>query len=391
MNAVTTFLARLNVRRKIFISPLSSYNEKFYSRNLLFQCLYDQKKRSVFAAGGRYDQLIRDHQPIASRRAQIHAVGCQIAWTGLCSDIINHIKRVSKTKAKKRSQDILNTAWSSRRCDVLVRSFDQDLLDLVGTVILQELWANNISSELAERNVEGAPENPFTKNIDRNEEHSWIVLIKSEELVKVKNTIRNDEIELKTSELAGHIRGEIRERDRMEERTSKIPLPRHSSQPETNTSSGDRETDVKILMSENKGKKVNRKTIVEEGEMTPKCQRCKMQNKTNKIRPAQRHRQNFLQSCADAPIIAVETKDEIFDGIGDTRLSDPESWRKFIQSAAPGERQYLGQLQNMLRDMAEETTTTAVAQGGRRGGGTAIVYNFRTKACLLYNLGKGAS
>ena len=382
MKAVTTFLARLNVRRKIFISPLSSYNEKFYSRNLLFQCLYDQKRRSVFAAGGRYDQLIRDHQPIASRRAQIHAVGFQLAWTGLCGDIINYIKRVSKSKAKKRSQDLLNAVWRSRRCDVLVRSFDQDLLDSVGTAILQELWANNISSELAERNVEDATENPFTKNSDRNEEHSWIVLIKSEELIKVKNTSRNDEIELKTSEVASHIRGEIRERDRMEERTSKTPLPRHSSQSETNIPIGERDIDIKILMSENKGKKINRKTIVGEGETLPMRQRLNsgaLWSNADKI-SAQRHRHLFLQNCADTPIIAVEIKDEIFDGIGETHLSDPESWRKFVQSTAPGERQYLGQLQTMLRAMAKEATPSA--------SGNAIVYNFRTKACILYHLGK---
>lgn len=96
---------------------------------------------------------------------------------------------------------------------------------------------------------------------------------------------------------------------------------------------------------------------------------------------AQYHRQEFLQRCADSPIVAIETKDEVFDGIIDTRLSDPESWKKFIQNAAPGERQYLGQLQTMLKGMARETTG---------GNCNAIIYNFRTKACFSYYLGKGA-
>ena len=95
---------------------------------------------------------------------------------------------------------------------------------------------------------------------------------------------------------------------------------------------------------------------------------------------AQFHRRQYLHSCADSPIVAVETKDEVFDGIVETRLSDPESWRKFIQNAAPGERQYLGQIQSLLKNMAKETS-----QGGNTN---AIIYNFRTKACISYNLGR---
>lgn len=94
---------------------------------------------------------------------------------------------------------------------------------------------------------------------------------------------------------------------------------------------------------------------------------------------AQFYRQEYLQSCSDSAIVAIETKDDVFDGIIETRLSDGESWRRFIQSAAPGERQYLGQLQNLLRTMSKETT---------EGNTNAIIYNFRTKACISYNLGK---
>ena len=156
-------------------------------------------------------------------------------------------------------------------------------------------------------------------------------------------------------------RNEIRERDRREERASKAPMLRQSSQPESNTPSKDREIDIKVLTSQNKGKKVNRKTIIEE---------------------AQYHRQEYLHSVADSPIVAIETKDEVFNEISETRLSDPESWKKFIQNAAPGERQYLGQLQTLLKDLAKETS----------GGSTsAIIYNFRTKACISYNLGKAVA
>ena len=96
---------------------------------------------------------------------------------------------------------------------------------------------------------------------------------------------------------------------------------------------------------------------------------------------AQQHRAEYLQNCADSPIVAIETKDDIFEGITDTRLSDPESWKRFIQSAPPGERQYLGQLQNLLKSMVKDAGP---------GNATAIVYNFRTKACISYKLGKAS-
>lgn len=157
---------------------------------------------------------------------------------------------------------------------------------------------------------------------------------------------------------------------------------RQSSVPESSTPSKDREIDIKVLMSQNKGKKVNRKTIIEEG-TTPPIHPHSLETAHSDTTTAQHHRQEYLQSCADSPIIAIETKDDVFDGIIETRLSDPESWRKFIQNAAPGERQYLGQLQTMLKNVAKEA-----ASGGN---GSAIIYNFRTKACVSYNLGKGAS
>jgi eukaryotic translation initiation factor 2-alpha kinase 4 len=80
-------------------------------------------------------------------------------------------------------------------------------------------------------------------------------------------------------------------------------------------------------------------------------------------------------------IAAVETKDEIFEGFRGTRLSDPDSWKKFIQSAPPNERQYLGQVHLLLKNMAKD------AKPGLRN---AFIYNFRTKNSIPYDLGPSA-
>ena len=267
MITVVSYLGRLNVNRRMYINPLSSYNEHFYRGNLLFQCLFDQKRRSVFAAGGRYDQLVRQHQPIASRRPHIHAVGCQLAWTGLCNDVLRYLRKSAKSKTRRKSPASNNDDWRRKRYDVLVKSFDRALLDSIGIEILHQLWANDISSDISESDTKGSTVSAFMMSQGRTEDHIWLVLIKSEDLIKVRNTSRNDEIELKLPELIGHLRSEMRERERAAERAAKVPLLRHTSQPESQLSTNDRETDVQILTSQNKGKKVNRKTIIEEGEL----------------------------------------------------------------------------------------------------------------------------
>ena len=269
MLSVIAYLVRFNVKRKVYLNPLSSYNANFYRGNLLFQCLYDQKKRSVLAAGGRYDQLIVDHQIITSRKKRVYVVGFQLAWTGLCADMVSYLKRGTKTKAKRKAQSLTNLAWNKRRCDILVDSFDQGLLNTVGVDILHELWSNGISAELAEGEHGTNAENTFAKTENLKEDHSWVVLIKSEDSVKIKSTSRKDEFEVRLAELTGHLRSEIRERDRLEGRAPRASVLHQNSQQDVNGPETDREVNIKVLTSQNKGKKVNRKTIVEEGEYFP--------------------------------------------------------------------------------------------------------------------------
>ena len=352
LNSVVTYLSRMNVKRRVYLNPLSSYNEKFYSGNMFFQCLYDRKRIAVFAAGGRYDALIHGHQPLPSRDSSIHGVGFQMTWSGLCTGMVTYLNAQSKSKGKRKPQ-IERNVWNTRRCEVLVDCYDTDLLDKIGVRILSELWASQISAELSNAGGSTAASTAYTKSALSKEDHSWIILVKSPDLVKVKSLSRQDETEVRTTDLAHHLRSEIRERDRNEGRPSAIMM-RHDSQPEGASNLADRETDVIVIMSSSKGKKANRKTIVEEA-----------------LAKAQEWRTSSLED----PIIAIETRDEIFQSIRHTSLDDSETWRRLIQAAPAGERQYLGQLQELLRE--------------QKGSKAAFIYNFRTKAILYYPVGKG--
>jgi translation initiation factor 2-alpha kinase 4 len=85
-----------------------------------------------------------------------------------------------------------------------------------------------------------------------------------------------------------------------------------------------------------------------------------------------------VQSLLDGPIAAIETRDDVLDMIRDTRLSDPDSWRKVIQGVPSAERKYLGQVHDMLGEMATEY------KGRTRN---AFIYNFKQGGCLYYDLG----
>lgn len=109
------------VRRKIYICPLSSVNEKFYIGSLLFQCIHDKKNRSVFAAGGRYDRLIEAHTRGAVTSPHYRAVGVSIGWDGLVAAIARHqtnsaSNAYSNAYLKKGGpEESLPPAWSVKR------------------------------------------------------------------------------------------------------------------------------------------------------------------------------------------------------------------------------------------------------------------------------------
>lgn len=90
----------------------------------------------------------------------------------------------------------------------------------------------------------------------------------------------------------------------------------------------------------------------------------------------------MVRQSLDGPVIAaIETKDETFEALRGTRISDPESWNKFIQSAPPAERQYLGQVHLLMKDMAKN------AKPSERN---AFIYNFRTRNSIPYDLGQSS-
>ncbi|KAI4177787.1 MAG: hypothetical protein LQ343_000251 [Gyalolechia ehrenbergii] len=376
IEAVAIYLGRFNVKRKVYVNPLGSYNEKFYRGNILFQCVYDSKKKNVFAAGGRYDGLIKEHQLIqnpssvlaqrgSSSRGSIancHAVGFNLSWQDLHRSMVRYHKGSTKRTPRVKKDQEANISWTKvRRCDVLVDSFDKNLLRTTGLTVIQELWKIGVHAELAVSETFGLEHegsNAYAQGQDILP-YLYLVTVKQEGFVKVRNIAQNEEIEMRISEVITWFKGEMMHRERADDHNRK--LSRHSSHPDQGWPSVETGSDVQVLMSLTKGKKTNRRAIIEE---------------------ALTHCQDFVHGFADGnvQIIAVETKDDIFEGIRETRLGDADSWKKFIQHAPAGDRAYLQELQELLKSKAAKA---------KRGYRSAFLYNFRTGSCMWYDLGHG--
>jgi translation initiation factor 2-alpha kinase 4 len=129
LNVLMTYLQSFDIKRKVYINPLSSLHDKFYGGSILFQCVFDSKRRDVFAAGGRYDSLIQEFSPkVLSSRPQAHAVGFNLSSDRLSSSMINYLKAKAPTKETETGAELY---WGARRVSAIIQHYQSLLTRLV--------------------------------------------------------------------------------------------------------------------------------------------------------------------------------------------------------------------------------------------------------------------
>lgn len=236
---------------------------------------------------------------------------------------------------------------------MLVASNDAGILRTIGVDIVQKLWDADISAELARDSR--SPEDLLSKY--RDDHHSWVLIIKQDSIIKVKSMSRKDvaDIDIPITQLLSWLRSEVRERDQRDGTYQRVRLQRNASQPDNNTT--EHEQEVRVLIAGTKSKKSNRRNIVEQ---------------------AQARAATLVQSFLDGPIAAIETTDHVMDFIRETRLSDPESWRKVTHAVPTAERKYIGEIHDLMMKLAQQKKDITR---------NAFVYNFRTGTCFYYDLG----
>lgn len=370
LGSVVGYMKHWNIKHKVYISVLSSFNEKFYSGGVLFQCLFDTKKREVLAAGGRYDRLIEEYRPKgpghAHTASSYHAVGVNLGWDRLVNSMARYLKKPEKSAFLKRhaEEDTPAISWMPRRCDCLVASFDSSVLRSTGVKMVSELIDNGYTAELS---TDAHSIEDVLRHY-RDDRHSWVIVIKhgvapDKPDLKVKSIAKKEDTDLRSADLLNYLRNELRDREAREGSAAQRLSKAAST---TMSSSSTSKANVDVLISHHRSKKTNKWSIVE---------------------AAQTRSAELLSSFKDAPIAAIEAKDEVMSSIRETRLSDPDSWRKVVQSLPLADRKYVQELHDLLLGYAskwKEFLADGTARSGE--GGKAFVYNFRTGGCLLYDL-----
>lgn len=370
LKSVVSYMKLWNVKHKVYISVLSSFNEKFYVGGMLFQCLFDGKQREVLAAGGRYDKLIDEYRPRGPGHAHsttgYHAVGVNLGWDRLVNSMIRYLKKPEKATFLKKhaEEDTPSISWMPRRCDCLVASFDSGVLRSSGVKLVAELIAHGYTAELA---VDAHSIEDILRHY-RDDRHSWVIVIKhgiapDKPELKVKSIAKKEDTDLRTNDLLNYLRNELRDREAREgsaaQRSTRVTTS------STNTANTTSKSSVDVLIAQHRSKKSNKWSIVE---------------------AAQARSLELLSTFQSAPIAAIETKEEVMNLIRETRLSDPDSWRQAIQKMPIAERKYLQELHDLLLSYRARWQEAKNEEGKAGHEGKAFVYNFRTMGCLLYDL-----
>ena len=337
-------LNHLGLYQRLYVTPLGSFNAKFYDNGILIQCVHERKStRDVIAAGGRYDSLVHAQRAPSATHTPQGAVGVSIGIDRLVANILKSAKGKSKGLSVKDNSSQLQSL--DKRCNVLLVAGGTDGVRVAGLKILSSLWANHISAELA----------IDERTWDNEDQYRFVVTLRHEAstTVRVRGTSEDaTESDVPTTSLISHIHQELREREGTKARHPVLTRQPSSHQDPEHKGS------VQVLMAQHRSKKSNKFSIVN---------------------AAQSQWVEKLDQWKDAPILAIETRDDVLELLRETRLSDAESWRKMVQSVQLNERQYLQQVQDIL---AGWRNSCAEGNGSRE----ACLFNFRTGHCVYYDV-----
>lgn len=347
LREVLQYVSNLSVSKKLYVAPLGSYNAKFYENGILLQCVHDRKSsRDVIAAGGRYDSLVRAHRTSNSSHILQGAIGISIAFDRLVANMLKNTRGSTKAMYVR---DPGQQPAIDKRCTVLLVAGSTESVRAAALRLLASIWNNSISAELADERA-----------LDHEDQYRFVVTLRHEasNTVRVRSTADDAaETDVPISSLTTYLQQELREREGTRAAFRPPAFARQSSQHHDN--SHERKGNVQVLMAQHRSKKSNKYHIVNAAE----------QRWTEK-----------LDQWKDAPILAVETRDDVMDLLRDTRLGDAESWRRAVQSVQLNERQYLQQVQDVLGGWRKKWSE---GDGVRE----ACLFNFRTGYCVYYDVG----
>ncbi|KAK9479055.1 kinase-like domain-containing protein [Lipomyces japonicus] len=358
LRKVSQFLNKFGVRRKVYLVPLSNYNERYYRRGVMFQAVLDDRKQAVIAGGGRYDSLIKYYHMSIFGDRPVGAVGFNLAW----EQLVLFVQKTQKQSSKNRD-NIRSLNYYKSHCDVLVVSSSSDSATRgFGMDIIQELWANGIKAELASAGTSIDLHLSYSRNSGIN----WVIIVKSQvnnlsasfKPIKVKNMIHRDDVDLDRNEITAYLLQEIHDRDRAVLTSARAAIFASSSKPSQGSQ------DVTIITND-----------PEKGEKGAKQNKGGMRKLNKRLIDEKAHEgvSSCISSLSEAPVFAVDFKVDMLALISAAPLT-LDGWRSIISSAPASQRQYMGRLFDALISESDKGTKWA------------LIYSFRAEKTIVVDI-----
>lgn len=386
---VSTYLKRFGCTRRVYVAPLSNYNEDFYRGGLMFQAVVEDtaplKRTSILAVGGRYDRLITRfrHESLDRGVPRSHAVGFNLAWESIFDSMKAYRDALMKKQKKKGAVQVLSTStsssalelqrWYPSRCDALVTSFNSITLRTVCLDVLKDLWGAGIRADLC-RDCASSEELVARA---QSEGINWIIIVKQHsgyssaaaayKPLRVKNVARNDDTDIDREGIVGHMMAELSERGGSHINTSTLASPSLSvaphdpSPPASTVDSSDIYATNKVTVITNEWNK---------------SKSSKRNNQWNdEEERALRHTRSLVHDIQEAPLLTIDVKEDILDAISVTSLASFDEWRRKVIGIQPSHKPYLAKIYNQLVKLKETRPT-------------ALLYSPKADKLILYNLRK---
>lgn len=344
LQEIDGFLTSLQVNMAVLFSPLSNTSEALYQGSLMFKCIENRTQKPV-VVGGRYDALIRTYETPAQRTGA-RAVGFRMNVKDLAvyARLDSQPGKLKTPKARSALPGVVMP-----RVAVVVTSFDEAILKRHCLGVFRNIIDAGFSAEVSEQystidELDAAYDDPI---------NYWLVIVRStgsaQKAIRVRSPQRV-ETDLLASELIEFLREEIG--GSVVNASSSEPTMKRMR---SSHGAGNRDR-VTVLTPEHRSKKINRKIVLDLAEASVQTM-TKTMSTTYKV-------------------LAIDTDDETLHKLRSTRLNDAETWRTFRHTVPLTEREYTQEIQEQLETWAD---------AGQEG---AFIYNYKTKSCIFYDLGK---
>lgn len=323
---------KMGIKTTLTFNPLSNYNANYYDNGIMFQVIHRMDKNRKFcrvATGGRFDRLIESLSNEALTQSRTpHCVGFQLNTTLLFLLMKN--SRYNSPASTLKSAD----NWRAIRCDVLVYSLQDGLIDDCGYGLLGELWAHGICADWSN----------FNSNEDllrkaSSDGTNWLVQLKqsssqskktkksSFKPVRVKNLSANRDTDLDYSELLAHLQSEIEIRN-SEANSAAVQTNRAATAESVKDIANDGNQVGELIFNV----EIDQKVIVvpnsaPRGRKNNKKDKWELEN-DSKLAAA-----DMMKNLASATIVTVDLTDAVLDMILSTSLEVlQEEWLKRMYS-----------------------------------------------------------